>query len=183
MFSKKKRHMREGGKATIRIFRTTFRSIHFCIFGKKPAMMPSNGKKALTWNINSILVLSANQPKKAEPKPPKPNISPKNIPAINPTLSGIKSVAYTTIEEKAEAIIKPDKKVKIMVHVKLTKGMARAKGAAPKMENQITYFLPNLSPNTPPATVPIAKAKRNTKRHNCEVCTDKPNLSIRKKVK
>ena len=35
-------------------------------------MMPSNGRKALTWKINSMLVLSANQPKKAEPKPPRP---------------------------------------------------------------------------------------------------------------
>ena len=84
---------------------------------------------------------------------------------------------------KAEAMINPDRKVKMMVHVKLTKGMAMAKGAAPRMENQMTYFLPNLSPSIPPATVPIAKAARNTKRHSCEVCTDTPNLSIRKKVK
>ena len=89
-------------------------------------MMPSNGRKALTWKINSMLVLSANQPKKAEPKPPKPNISPKKMPAISPTLSGIRSVAYTTMEEKAEAMINPDRKVKMMVHVKLTKGMAMA---------------------------------------------------------
>ena len=40
-----------------------------------------------------MLVLSASQPKKAEPRPPRPNIKPKNIPAINPTLSGIRSVA------------------------------------------------------------------------------------------
>ncbi len=79
-----------------------------------------------------MLVLSANQPKKAEPKPPKPNISPKKMPAISPTLSGIRSVAYTTMEEKAEAMINPDRKVKMMVHVKLTKGMAMAKGAAPE---------------------------------------------------
>ena len=133
--------------------------------------------------MNPMLVLSANQPKKADPSPPKPNISPKKMPAINPTLSGIRSVAYTTMEENAEAMINPDKKVQIMVHRKFTKGMAMAKGAAPKMENQMTYFLPNLSPNTPPATVPMAKAARNTKRHNCETCTDTPNLSIKKKVK
>ncbi len=87
------------------------------------------------------------------------------------------------MEENAEAIINPDMKVQIMVSVKLTNGMAMANGAAPKIENQMTYFLPNLSPNIPPATVPIAKAARNTKRHNCEVCTETPNLSIRKKVK
>lgn len=99
-------------------------------------MMPSNGRKALTWKINSMLVLSANQPKKAEPKPPKPNISPKKMPAISPTLSGIRSVAYTTMEEKAEATINPDRKVKMMVHVKLTKGMAMAKGAAPEWKTR-----------------------------------------------
>ena len=101
-------------------------------------MIPSNGRKALTWKMNPMLVLSANQPKKADPKPPKPNISPKNMPAIRPTLSGIRSVAYTTMEENAEAIISPDRNVQMMVHVKLTKGMAMAKGAAPKMENQMT---------------------------------------------
>ena len=65
----------------------------FCVFGKNPAMMPRSGRKALTWKMNSTLVLSASHPKKAEPKPPKPNISPKKMPAISPTLSGIKSVA------------------------------------------------------------------------------------------
>ena len=109
--------------------------LFFWVFGKNPAMMPSNGRKALTWKMNSILVLSASHPKKAEPSPPSPNISPKKMPAINPTLSGIRSVAYTTMEENAEAMIKPERKVKIMVHVKLTKGMAMAKGAAPRMEN------------------------------------------------
>ena len=42
---------------------------------------------------NSILVSSANQPKKADPIPPSPNINPKNIPEIIPILSGFKSVA------------------------------------------------------------------------------------------
>ena len=37
--------------------------------------------------------LSASQPKKAEPRPPRPNISPKKIPATIPTLPGIRSVA------------------------------------------------------------------------------------------
>ena len=71
----------------------------------------------------------------------------------------------------------------MMVHVRLTNGMAMAKGAAPTIENHITYFLPNLSPNIPPATVPMAKAARKTKRYNCEVATETPNLSIKKNVK
>ena len=75
--------------------------------GKNTATTPINGSQVLTWKINSILVMSASQPKKAEPMPPKPNIKPKKIPAIIPTLSGIKSVAYTTIAEKAEAITNP----------------------------------------------------------------------------
>ena len=95
-------------------------------------MMPSNGKKALTWKMNSMLVLSASQPKKAEPRPPNPNISPKKMPAINPTLSGIKSVAYTTIDENAEAIIKPDRKVQMMVHVRLANGMMRRTEPLPR---------------------------------------------------
>ena len=33
------------------------------------------------------------QPKNAEPRPPRPNISPKKIPAMRPTLSGMRSVA------------------------------------------------------------------------------------------
>ena len=90
--------------------------------------MPKRGRKALTWKMNSMLVLSASHPKKAEPRPPKPNISPKKMPAISPTLSGIKSVAYTTIDENAEAIIKPDKKVQIIVQVRLANGMMRANG-------------------------------------------------------
>lgn len=65
----------------------------FCVFGRKPAMTPNKGRNALTWKINSMLVLSASQPKNAEPRPPKPNISPKKMPAISPTLSGIRSVA------------------------------------------------------------------------------------------
>ena len=40
-----------------------------------------------------MLVRSASQPKKAEPMPPSPNISPKKTPEIIPTLSGLSSVA------------------------------------------------------------------------------------------
>ena len=136
------------------------------MLGRNPAMMPSRGRKALTWKMNSMLVLSANHPKKAEPKPPKPNISPKKMPAMRPTLSGIRSVAYTTIDEKAEAMINPERKVQTRVQNRLAKGMMRAKGAAPRIENQMTYLRPNLSPNIPPATVPMAKAARKTNRHN-----------------
>ena len=42
-------------------------------------MMPSKGNQALTRKMKSILVLSANQPKKAEPIPPNPNIKPKRF--------------------------------------------------------------------------------------------------------
>ena len=45
-------------------------------------MMPSKGNQALTRKMKSILVLSANQPKKAEPIPPNPNIKPKKMPEI-----------------------------------------------------------------------------------------------------
>ena len=79
--------------------------------------------------------------------------------------------------------MRPERKVQTMVQAKPTKGMAMANGAAPKMENQMTYFLPNLSPSMPPATVPMAKAARKTNRHSCDVCTLTPNLSIRKNVK
>ena len=51
----------------------------------------------------------------------------------------MRSVAYTTIDENAEAMINPERNVNIIVHVRLAKGMARAKGAAPSMENQMTY--------------------------------------------
>ena len=65
----------------------------FCVLGSKPAMMPNKGKTALILKIKSMLVISASQPKKAEPNPPKPNIRPKNTPDMRPTLSGIRSVA------------------------------------------------------------------------------------------
>lgn len=63
------------------------------MLGKKPVMMPSRGSRVLTRKINSMLVRSASHPKKAEPRPPSPNISPKKTPAIMPTLPGIRSVA------------------------------------------------------------------------------------------
>ena len=51
------------------------------------------GSRLLMRKMNSMLVLSASQPKNAEPSPPMPNISPKNTPEIMPTLSGRSSVA------------------------------------------------------------------------------------------
>ena len=44
------------------------------------------------------------------------------------------SFFYTTMDENAEAIIKPDRKVQMMVHVRLANGMMRANGA--------TFFKP-----------------------------------------
>ena len=80
-------------KLVIMFYASSICLLVFCVLGKKPAMMPRSGSKALTWKMNSTLDLSASYPKKAEPRPPKPNISPKKTPAISPTLSGIKSVA------------------------------------------------------------------------------------------
>ena len=65
----------------------------FCVSGSSPAIMPSSGRNALTLKMNSTLVLSASHPKNAEPMPPKPNIKPKKMPAMSPTLSGMRSVA------------------------------------------------------------------------------------------
>ena len=94
-----------------------------CLFvfmlGKKQAMIPISGNSVLIWKINSMLVRSANHPKNAEPKPPNPNINPKNIPAIIPTLSGMRSVAYTSMAEKAEAMTNPTTTARTSVHPKL----------------------------------------------------------------
>ena len=54
-----------------------------------------------------MLFKSDCQTLKAEPMPPNPNIRPKNTPATIPTLSGFKSVAKTTIAEKADAMTSP----------------------------------------------------------------------------
>ena len=94
-------------------------SSFFCVSGRNPAVTPSSGRKALTWNMNSMLVRSASHPKNADPRPPRPNISPKKMPAISPTLSGIRSVAYTTMDENADAMISPERNVQTIVSVKL----------------------------------------------------------------
>lgn len=46
------------------------------------------------------------------------------------------------------------------------------KGAAPRIENQMTGFRPNLSPISPPRTVPIACEARKTKRQIWESLTE-----------
>ncbi|MNH37841.1 hypothetical protein D3C79_987980 [compost metagenome] len=51
--------------------------------------------------------ISARCPSSAAPMPPKPNIRPKNTPAIMPTLPGTSSWAKTTMAENAEARMKP----------------------------------------------------------------------------
>lgn len=133
--------------------------------------------------MNHMLVLSASHPKNAEPMPPRPNMRPKKTPEIIPILSGIRSVAYTTIDENADEITRPMMTDRTMVQKQFTWGSSRAKGAAPKMEPHIMYFLPYLSPKSPPPTVPSAYAARNAKRHSWEFCTVIENLSIRKNVK
>ena len=45
-------------------------------------------------------------------------------------------------------------------------------GAAPKIEAQITYFLPTRSPTGPPINVPIAVATKNMNKYSCDYCTD-----------
>ncbi len=75
--------------------------------------------------------------------------------------------------EKAEASIKPMKTVSTDTQNKETKGKSKVKGAAPKIENQIMYFLPNLSPSGPPNNVPAATANKNIKRYTWELCTPK----------
>ena len=106
------------------------------------------------------------------------------MPAMSPSLSGMRSVAYTTMEENAEAMTSPDMNAMTTVSHRLsTNGNTKGKGAAPRMENHITYFLPKRSPNMPPATVPMANAARKAKRQSCEVCTLTWNLSMRKNVK
>ena len=42
----------------------------------------------------------------------------------------------------------------------LAYGSAAVKGSAPRIENQITFLRPILSPIGPPASVPSAKAAR-----------------------
>src|SRR3954454_19950842 len=126
-----------------------------------------------------MLVLSANLPNTAEPNPPIPKAKPKNKPDTVPTLPGSKSCAYTKMAEKAEARISPMNTLKMVVQKRFTWGSNNVKGATPKIENQMTYFLPKRSPSGPPRNVPTAVENRKIKRCTCEFCTDTPNLSMR----
>ncbi|MNR59486.1 hypothetical protein D3C85_1807490 [compost metagenome] len=67
--------------------------------------------------------------------------------------------------EKAEEIINPIKTDKIPTQNKDTCGNKRVKGATPKIEIQITYFLPNLSPKGPPIKVPVATAPKKANKY------------------
>ena len=116
-----------------------------------------------------MLVLSANAPKTAEPRPPIPNANPKNNPETRPTFPGNNSCAYTNMAEKAEAIIKPINMLSTQVKNNETCGSNNVNGAAPSIENQITYFLPKRSPRGPPSMVPTATANKNAKRYNCDI--------------
>ena len=76
----------------------------------------------------------------------------------------------------------PMTKVSTTVHTRLAWGRARVKGRTPRIDTQITGLRPMRSPTGPPAKVPRATAPRKTKSSTCEVCTETPNFSIRKKV-
>lgn len=67
------------------------------------------------------------------------------------------------MDEKAEAMMRPVKNASNTVSGKLTKGMASAGGAAPRMEAQMTYLRPILSPSIPPATVPDGEGEQKGK--------------------
>jgi hypothetical protein len=116
-----------------------------------------------------MLVLSARFPSKADPIPPIPNANPKNKPDTIPIFPGINSWAYTNIAGNAEDNINPMGTINIPVQKILAYGSNKENGAVPKIENQITYLRPNLSPKGPPIIVPHATEKRNTNKYICEV--------------
>ena len=116
-----------------------------------------------------MLVWSANTPNSADPTPPIPKAKPKNKPETIPTFPGNNSCAYTSIAEKALAMITPIKTDSTLVQKRLACGNKRVKGAAPNIENQITYLRPNLSPKGPPNNVPAATENRKINRYNCEL--------------
>lgn len=111
-----------------------------------------------------MLVLSARLPIRAEPNPPMPKAKPKKRPATKPTLPGINSCAYTRIAENADAKIIPIGTTKTPVQNKFAWGNNSANGATPKIDAQITYLRPILSPIGPPNKVPAATANKNTNR-------------------
>src|SRR5690606_40013322 len=77
-----------------------------------------------------------------------PNAKPKNSPAMVPTLPGTRSVAYTKIAEKADEMITPITIASTAVINNPTCGKSSVKGAAPKIETQITSFRPYRSPRS-----------------------------------
>ena len=81
--------------------------------------------------------------------------------------------------EKAEDRMRPITMLSTSVQNRLACGKSSVNGSTPRIETQITYLRPIRSPIGPPATVPTAKAPRNTKRWICALCTDTPNVSIR----
>jgi hypothetical protein len=80
--------------------------------------------------------------------------------------------------EKAEEITNPIIIDKMEVQNKLAYGNAKANGAAPRMDAQMTYFLPILSPIGPPIIVPAATANRKEIIYSFEILMYRPNLSI-----
>ena len=108
-----------------------------------------------------------------------PKAKPKNRPETAPTLPGISSCANTKMAEKAEARISPMTQLSTPVHSRSTCGSASVNGATPRMENQITRFLPMRSPIGPPASVPAATANKKANRCSCAVSTARPKRVIR----
>lgn len=134
------------------------------MLGNKPVNKPINGRNAQMLNTYSILVESASFPNNADPMPPIPKAKPKNSPATNPTFPGINSCAYTKIAENADAKIIPIGTINTPTQNRLACGNNNANGAVPKIDAQITYFLPILSPIGPPSNVPAATENKNTNR-------------------
>jgi hypothetical protein len=87
----------------------------------------------------------------------------KKCPETMPTLPGKSSWAKTRIAGKAEESIKPIMNVSTLVQRRLAKGSSIANGAAPRIEVQITRFLPMRSPTGPPKIVPSAYCKKEDK--------------------
>ena len=129
-----------------------------------------------------MLVRSASAPRTAAPNPAIPKAKPKNRPAIIPTLPGTSSCAYTRIAENADARIRPITTLSTPVHSRFAYGSASVNGSTPRMDAQMTYLRPILSPTGPPMMVPAATAPRNAKRKSCARCTESPNLWIKKNV-
>src|SRR6185437_13156606 len=152
------------------------------ILGKNAVSNPIAGRNEHTLYTNSMPVLSAIQPSTAAPIPPMPNANPKNNPEIIPTFPGTSSCAYTRIAEKADARITPMTTLSTAVQKRFAYGSTSVNGSTPRMEHQITYLRPTLSPTGPPMMVPAATAPSRMKRWICDDCTDTPNLWMRKNV-